>query len=165
MFAAPTILALITLFQSGVGPQAEVRGPATICFAYSSFTLNAGEYVESEQISAHGVRLRIQGPSGFYDIQENDVIRPSRPLGTKVYQVGNTSVFRSRHRPFRYAFVAPTAYSPTEPRMIASISGEALTGARNDASFYRRLTIADPSRTRCDHTYRSGLDALRDGVR
>lgn len=166
MLATPFILALAALLQTGViAPQAEVIGPKTICFAHSSFALNAGERVESEQIGAHGVSLRIQGPSGFYEITENEAMRMPARLGRKVHQSGDTSIFRSRSRPVSYAFIAPTTSSRSEPRMIAFISGEVLSGGANDALIYRRLTVADPSLTRCDHTYRYGFDAMLGGVR
>lgn len=162
----PLTLALAALFQTGfVAPQAEVVGPKIICFAYSSFALNAGERVVSEQIGAHGISLRIQGRSGFYEITENEVMRMPARLGRKVHQSGDTSIFRSRSRPFSYAFVVPTASSRSEPRMVAFISGEVLSGGADDASIYRRFTVADSSLTRCDHTYRYGFDAMLGGAR
>ncbi|HWQ86172.1 hypothetical protein [Brevundimonas sp.] len=164
--AIPILLAFTLLLQTGVdAPRAEVRGPKTICFRYSSFALDAGERIESEQMGLHGVVVRIEGPSGSYQVSENEAYRtPARP-GTRVYQEGDTSIFRSRARPFSYAFFAPTGFSPDRPRMIAVISGAVLSGGRGDASFYRRLTIADPSRMRCDHSYLYGFDAVLGNVR
>ncbi len=167
MVAVPSILLAFTLFlQTGVdAPRAEVRGPKTICFRYSSFALDAGERIEGEQMGIHGVVVRIEGPSGSYQVSENEAYRTPARLGTRVYREGEVSIFRSRARPYSYAFVSPTASSPDQPRMIAIISGDALSGGRSDASFYRRLTVADPSRIRCDHSYLYGFDAMLGNVR
>lgn len=167
MVAVPSILlALTLLLQAGVdAPLAEVLGPKTVCFRYSSFALNAGERIVGEQVGIHGVVVRIEGPSGSYQVSENEAYRTPARLGTRVYREGDTSVFRSRARPYSYAFVAPTEFSPDQPRMIAVISGYALSGRRNDASFYGRLTIGAPARVRCDHSYRYGFDAVLGDVR
>ena len=159
-------LAFNLLLQTGGDvPRAEVRGPKTICFRYSSFALDAGERIESEQMGIHGVSVRIEGPSGSYQISENEIYRTPARLGTRVYREGETSIFRSQARPYRYAFVAPTEFWPDQPRMIAVISGDVLSGGRGDASVYRRLTITDPSRIRCDHSYLYGFDAVLGNVR
>ena len=160
------LLALSLLLQTGVdAPRSEVRGPKTLCFRYSSFALNTGERIESEQMGIHGVLVRIEGPSGSYQVSENEAYRTPVRLGTRVHQEGGVSIFRSRARPYSYAFVAPTEFSPDQPRMIAVISGYALSGRRNDASLYGRLTIGDPARVRCDHSYRYGFDAVLGNVR
>ena len=167
MVTLTSILVAVTLLsQTGVDvPRAEVRGPKTICFRYSSFALIAGERIETEQMGIHGVVVRIEGPSGSYQVSENEAYRTPARLGTRVYREGDTSIFRSRARPYRYAFVAPTEFSPDQPRMIAIISGDALSGGRSDASFYRRLTVADPSGIRCDHSYLYGFDTVLGNVR
>lgn len=160
------LLAFTLLSQAGVdAPRADVRGPKTICFRYSSFALDAGERIKGEQIGLHGVVVRIEGPSGSYQVSENEAYRTPARLGTKVYREGDVSIFRSRTRPYRYAIVAPTEFSPDRSRMIATISGDALAGDRSDASLYRRLTVADPSFKSCDHTYRYGLGVVLGNVR
>lgn len=160
------LLAFTLLLQTGVdAARAEVLGPQTICFRYSSFALDAGERIESEQMGIHGVVVRIEGPSGSYQVSENEAYRTPTRLGTRVYREGDTSIFRSRARPYSYAFVAPSEFSPEQPTMIAIISGDVLSGGRRDASFYRRLTVADPSRIRCDHSYLYGFDAVLGNVR
>jgi hypothetical protein len=160
------LLAFTLLLQTRVdAPRAEVRGPKTICFRHSSFALNAGERIEGEQVGTHGVVVRIEGPSGSYQVSENEIYRTPARLGTRVYREGDVSIFRSRAGPYSYAFVAPTEFSPDQPRILAIISGEALSGGRSDASFYRRLIVADPSRIRCDHSYLYGFDAVLGNVR
>lgn len=159
-------LAFALLLQTGVdAPPAEVRGPKTICFGYSSFALIAGERSELEHVGIHGVVVRIEGPYGSYQVAENEIYRTPARFGTRVYREGDVSVFRSRVRPYSYAFVVPSRVSPDQPRMIAIISGDALSGGRSDASIYRRLTVADPSRIRCDHSYLYGFDVVLGNVR
>lgn len=167
MIALTSILVAVTLLsQTGlVTPRAEVRGPKTVCFRYSSFALIAGERIEREQLGIHGVVVRIEGPSGAYQVSENEAYRMPAGLGTRVYREGDVSIFRSRVRPYSYAFVSPTEFSPDQPRMIAIISGDALSGTRSDAAFYRRLTVADPSRIRCDYSYLYGFDAMVGNAR
>lgn len=167
MVAIPSmLLAFTVLLQTGAAaPRAEVLGPKTVCFRYSGFALDAGERIVGEQVGIHGVVVRIEGPSGSYQVSENEAYRTPARLGTRVYREGDVSIFRSRARPYSYAFVAPTEFSPDQPRMIAIISGDALSGSRSDASFYRRLTVADPSRLRCDRSYLYGFDAVLGNVR
>ena len=167
MVTVPSILLAFTLLlQTGVdAPRAEVSGPKTVCFRYSSFALKAGERIVREQVGIHGVVVRIEGPFGSYQVSENEAYRTPARLGTRVSREGDTSIFRSRARPYSYAFVAPTEFSPDQPTMIGVISGDALSGRTNDASIYRRLTIGDPSRVRCNHSYLYGFDAVLGNVR
>ena len=131
-----------------------------ICFRYSRFALNEGERIVDYQIGIHGVTIHVDGPAGPYRVAENEIYRtPARP-GMRVHQENGASVFRSRGRPVSYVFLARTPFSPNRDRMIAVISGDALSGGIGDGSIYRRLAIGDSSSVRCDESYLYGFDAM-----
>lgn len=136
-------------------------GPAVLCFQRSSFTLAEGERVVDDQGGGlHGVRLEIAGPRGRYRVLENEIMRMPTALGRRVHSDSHGTVYRSPRRPISYAFVARTDFSPSRNRMIAVLSGEALTGRSEDRHIYRRLTLGDPSVKTCDHRYAYGWSAL-----
>lgn len=135
-----------------------------ICFRYSRFALNEGERIVDYQIRIHGVTIHVDGPAGPYRVAENEIFRtPARP-GLRVHQENGASVFRSRGRPTSYVFLARTPFSPNRDRMIAVISGDALSGGIGDGSVYRRLAIGDSSSVHCDQSYLYGLEALLGDV-
>ncbi len=143
-----------------VAPVGSLDGPKAVCFGMSSFALAAGERLELEYLGIHNVEVRVTGPSGTYTIRESEIFAIPRRPGTRVHREGDVSIFRSRTRPYSYAVMAPTAFSPDQPQMIAVIAGDAFTGRRQDASVYRRLTVGDPARLRCDYTFAYGWSAI-----
>lgn len=157
---APILLAFTLLSQTGeAASDDDVRGPKTLCFGLSSFALEAGERITGGEIGLHRVVVRIEGPSGSFQVSESEIYRTPERFGRSVHQGEDVSVFRLNVRPYSYAFVVPRGDSG-RPRMVAILSGEVLTGGRGDASFYRRLTVGDPSELRCDHSYRYGWDVV-----
>ncbi|RZJ35471.1 MAG: hypothetical protein EON86_18755 [Brevundimonas sp.] len=148
-----TTLALISML--ALERQADVRGPATLCFAYSRFSLRADEVVEEVRAGMHGVTLDIAGPSGRYRLSENEVMRTPTDLGVLVRREHTNSLYRSR-RSARYGFVVMAPDGEHE-RMLVVLEGSALSGSASDAAIYDRVQIGLSPGERCDRRYLYGL--------
>ena len=142
-----------------------IQGPSVVCFGYSRFSLIEGERITEYQMGMHGVLVSVDGPEGSYQISENEIYRTPNHLGRRVQRDSTTSIYRaSKQGKPRYAVMARPSFSPDREVMLLTLSGEAFSGRADDVAIYSRITVSDSADVRCDFSFRSGWDAMFEGL-
>lgn len=137
-----------------------VAGPGLLCFKYSTFQLLAGERAVAFSGSPESMEITIDGPSGRYAVAESEIFAPPAHRGRRVARRAGTIVYAIPDDKDHYAIYGRTSFSPGKDRLIVWLSGSVLTGGAQDAAIYTRLTIVDPDRTKCIHTFTYSWDAF-----
>lgn len=155
---APLVAGL--MLAAGQAPAADLAGPATICFRYSSFRLVAGERLEHVSMGIHGLRAGITGLRGGYEVLEGEIMRAfSEDDRVRVLRTGGFSIYRSGSPP-SYAVMTRPAFSPDRDVMLVALAGAALDGSEEDAEIYSRVAVGDPATVQCDRRYLYGWDLM-----
>jgi len=130
-----------------------VSGPKLICFKYSTFFLLEGERITDLSGSAEGISLKVESPSGSFEIDESEIFSPVVGAKRIVASSNKTSVYRVSDGGGRYAIYGPTSFSDGRDRLVIWLSGAALRGNRGDASVYGRFQVRDTAGLGCEHTF------------
>jgi hypothetical protein len=133
-----------------------LTGPKWVCFKYSTFFLNDDERVAEFSGSAEGMRIKVESPSGSYEIAESEIFAPVKGGQQLVFSVGKTRVYRIFGRGRGYVIYGPTSFSQGNDQPIIALSGEALRSATSDRSIFDRLEVRDPRTVKCEQTFTYG---------
>lgn len=137
-------------------PSALIEGPSLLCFMHSRFQLAAGERVTDFSLGIHVMSINVAGPRGQYTVSEGNHFGTPRRLGRTVYETETLSVHQLRRNgAIQYAVMGFADFAPNERRVLIWLSGPALGGSSGEQVF-RRLTVGDPARAKCDRGFRYG---------
>jgi hypothetical protein len=134
-----------------------VLGPKQLCFKYSVFFLAAGERVTDLSGSMEGVRIKVKGPLGTYEIGESEIFASPSEEKLLVYSRGRTNVHRVLGHSRRYLIDGPTSFSQGKDWPLMWLSGSALQGPKKDFRIFGRIEVRDPKSVKCAQTFTYGL--------
>jgi hypothetical protein len=134
------------------------KGPALVCFKYSTFQLLAGETVTDNGGSPEATMIKVTGPAGPYEIGEGEIFATPRGERELVDAREQTKVYLIKAQDKLYGVYGPTPFSAGGDRLIIRLSGRALRWDARDAAIYRRFEVRKPPSSDCGGVFTYSWD-------
>lgn len=126
-----------------------------LCSRLSTFELEADEQIVGVLAGGHAMRVTIRAPHGTYAWDESEVLA-AEARGARLYTRNRTFVRRLTadqvDGEISYGIFGPVSFYGGQNRLVARLSGDALSGGRRDRAIYRRIEVRNSAGLPCNRT-------------